>query len=503
MTPRRLRVPSSGLSAWVVAAAVSMLCGHVLLDGCTLMVGEPIEAGGVGTPCRSESDCHQSHCSQGLCVTSCSSSSQCPHGAVCWDKECHLPLYVSAFYDGLATEGEGWTWGHHQALTTVASDLGYIRLQTTQNIDATTLSVPMENAVASGARVIVATSLSLETPVQQAAKRHPDVHFVVATASMWIAGPNLTTYQGRSETAFYVAGKLATQRAISRIGLILTTPHPRVISEANAFALGAMASRPGIKIEVRWLGYWLDPNTAPTFSGPGHPLFLEELLTSRFLDSGCQVIAQLDDTSRSAKYIEAAQPAGLPPSVYSLRRNDRYGWRDPVTLEPRRTCLGSVYYDWTPQYVRVLDGIHRGTWTGRGMIDEMTDRDDTVIGVELNPALSLDDTSIRAAVSRYGGPEGLGRAFTGPYDTTGQRDADGDGQPDEKQRVAGGETVPPAELDRMCWFVKGIVEKTDPADPLSADRDARVPDGTRLPPDDFIQPPGMTLQQAFDCHSYL
>jgi len=477
--------------------------GPAILDGCSLSVGKPIEGRGIGSPCLDSDECHESRCSNGLCVISCRSDSDCPSPSMCSLGECHLPLNVSAFYDGHVTEGEGWTWGHDVALKGAASQLGYIRLQTSEGLNSESVKEPIEKAIAGGARVVVATSLSLEHPVQDAAERHPDVHFMVATASTWIARSNLTTYQGRSEAAYHVGGIVAAQKAVNRIGLILTTPHPRVISEANSFALGALHRRPGVKIEVRWLGYWLDYNTTPSFAFGGEKLFLEQLLTQRFMDSGCEVIAQLDDTARSANYIEAAQPAGQAPAVFSLRRNDRYGWMDPVTHEPLRTCLGSVFYDWTPQYRRVFEAIHRGTWKGIGIIDEMSASPDSVVGVEINPTIGLDDTSIRAAINHYAGSGGLERSFEGPYEITGQRDADGDGAPDSDQTVPQGETVPSAELDRICWFVKGMVEKADPGDSESPDIDARAPDGTREPPKDFVLPPGMTPQQAFDCHSYL
>jgi len=45
------------------------------------------------------------------------------------------------------------------------------------------------------------------------------------------------------------------------------------------------------------------------------------------------------------------------------------------------------------------------------------------------------------------------------------------------------------ELARMCWFVEGVVEKSDPSDPGSADRPAHVPDGLHgsYPPSDDVQ----------------
>jgi hypothetical protein len=126
-----------------------------------------------------------------------------------------------------------------------------------------------------------------------------------------------------------------------------------------------------------------------------------------------------------------------------------------------------------------------------------------VIGVEVNPLIGLDDTSIRVAVHEFSGADGIEKVFRGPYAITGQRDADDDGVPDADQRVLPDETVSSEELARMCWFVKGIVQKQDPSDPASPDQDAWAPDGTFPPPKDFVPPPEMTPEEGFDCRAYL
>ena len=65
----------------------------------------------------------------------------------------------------------------------------------------------------------------------------------------------------------------------------------------------------------------------------------------------------------------------------------------------------------------------------------------------------------------------------GPYDVNGQRDKEFDGLPDGTQKMLPGEILTDSELARMCWFVKGVVEKTKLNDPLSADKEALVPGG--------------------------
>jgi hypothetical protein len=111
---------------------------------------------------------------------------------------------------------------------------------------------------------------------------------------------------------------------------------------------------------------------------------------------------------------------------------------------------------------------------------DMDGTDDTSVGVSINPKGPGDDLATRARMQTLAKSQNPGpryRVFSGPYDINGQRDKDGNGIPDSVQKMGAGETVNDTELARMCWFVKGVVEKTKLNDPKSPDRDALVPGG--------------------------
>jgi hypothetical protein len=116
----------------------------------------------------------------------------------------------------------------------------------------------------------------------------------------------------------------------------------------------------------------------------------------------------------------------------------------------------------------------------------------------VNTAAGVDDIAEKALQNAMiaAGPD---RVYFGPYDTTGQRDANGDGQYDTKQSVDANEKLTEQEYDSMCWFAKGIVQKADPTDPSSVDVDAHVPDGHYPPPSDVLGPPGAPAGVGVDC----
>jgi hypothetical protein len=119
----------------------------------------------------------------------------------------------------------------------------------------------------------------------------------------------------------------------------------------------------------------------------------------------------------------------------------------------------------------------------------------SILGFQLNPDVGIDDSSVRSLTTAViqAGPD---RIYRGPFAVTGQRDANGDGVYDALQSVAAAETIGKSEYDSMCWFTKGIVEKSNPLDPTSADQD--VPDDHYPPPPD-LGPPGAPAGVGVSC----
>jgi hypothetical protein len=96
-----------------------------------------------------------------------------------------------------------------------------------------------------------------------------------------------------------------------------------------------------------------------------------------------------------------------------------------------------------------------------------------------NPALV--NANLKIAVSErladLAAEGGETKVFAGPIRTTQQ------GQRPAGEEIPAGSSVSDDELLTMCWFVEGVVQRSDPADFESEDVPARVPWGDQpIPP---------------------
>jgi basic membrane lipoprotein Med (substrate-binding protein (PBP1-ABC) superfamily) len=476
-----------------VALAAAALSGAA----CSLVAQGHVSGKGIGASCAENTDCHAGFCDRGICAATCTHDTDCPSPTGCFGNACRTPLHVAALYIGVIANGEGWTLTHHLGLQEAARQLPQISWDPStpfiyrENVvglgpDGQSLvTSTIEDDVARGADVVVANSLSQRTEVVAAAAQHPDTKFLIASA--FTSGPNLGSFDAHTEQAWLIAGRLAARKSTTkRIGIIGSYVTPEVVREINAFALGARRERSDVVTEVQWIGFWYDYADRPQYPyppGSATPtlLYREELLAQRLLDSGCDVIAHTGDNQRSVRYVDRLTASGeQPDTVFSMSNDTKDGCKDLASGQPIPSCIGGAYLNWGPLYTRLFDQIVHSTWqpSAYDVIDPMTvDPDLSVVGFALNPvsSIGIDDSSVRGMINDVvqAGPDAV---FAGPYETTGQRDKNGLGTYDTIQEVASGETLTPQEWSTMCWFVRGIVEKTVRDDPKSPDRPALVPD---------------------------
>jgi len=215
-------------------------------------------------------------------------------------------------------------------------------------------------------------------------------------------------------------------------------------------------------VEVRWEGFWFDldpPNAQGEYN--------ETVLTNELIDTGCDVIGHNSDNSRTVEAVEKAHQGGK--QVYSIG-NDNV---DACKFGPN-SCIGVPYWNWGPLYVRLFEAIHKGTYDPTVVINDniTVNQDESINYFGLNDNTAVVDNNLRIIVGDLRGDlaNDPGYAFRGPWTAS-----------DPTQRspssMPAGETISDAELTSMCFFVEGVVEKTDPTDPMSADKPARVPWG--------------------------
>jgi basic membrane lipoprotein Med (substrate-binding protein (PBP1-ABC) superfamily) len=483
---------------------------------CSAVVESDIAPGGIGARCAQSSDCQAGTCDAGgLCTADCSSNADCPSPTECFAGACQRPLRVAAMWVGVAAGGEGWTLTHEQGMKDAAGRLPYLSWAKKESVvSEDDIGRAIDEFVAGGAEVVVANSFSQRDATLKKADEYPGVKFLVCQ-SYKSNGRNADSYGAHGEQPWWVAGKVAGTKTLAegrhRVGFVGSFITPETVRHLSAFYLGAKSVDPEVVLEVEWMGFWSDLSPGPQFeytvkagregageaAGETKRYFYEQLIARRLVDHGAVVVAHGADNQRAVKLVEDL----ALPGVYSVSNDNANAYKALTaqpdgdllpTGEPLKTCLGSPYWNWGPQYVEMFEEMHRGTWdptTSR--ITPMTpDPAGTVVGFNLNPVVGIDDSVVRGFVNDISS-KGWRSIYAGPYRTTGQRDKDNDGAADPAQEVAAGDALTDEEYQRMCWLPEGIVERVpagsdDPADEVAA----RVPDAQ------FEADPGREAKRA-------
>ncbi|MFO0614057.1 MAG: BMP family ABC transporter substrate-binding protein [Polyangiaceae bacterium] len=394
--------------------------------------------------------CQASTCVDGLCTIACPQdpSDRCPQGTVCAKQTCQLPLAVGFLYPGEFSQEE-YTLSFERARDEIKSALAYSSLAYLEDVaSASTVHDSATSFLAQGRPVIVATSPSHGPLLLDFADENPDATLFVVGAR--VTRPNLVSFDTRTYQAYYLAGIAAARKTTShRLGMIGSSYTPSVLASINAFALGARAVDPANVVALKWIGAAHDME--PHVQGKSR----ERIYTEQLLADGADVIAHTLDNN-----IPVYTVAEQPTNVLAIAANVP----DACEIKPSR-CLGSVYFNWGPLLISLLDGYHRQRLPDPPSVLEgiLVSRTESSFGFLLSdgivgaPAiqLALDD-----ALTALASDEGVGRVFDGPLQSTGQCEAK-TGAP---QCVPSGARLDDAGLRDMCWLVQGIVERSGGVD---------------------------------------
>jgi basic membrane protein A len=433
--------------------------------GCSLITAQDVGKG-VGDPCQSKADCQgeSAVCEAGVCAVKCSQNSDCPAPSTCGNGLCQMPLKVAFIYVGVPQD-EGWTLTHDLGRQYAQQQLPFLQTETVNNtflFDQAVLE--SEKFIANGAQVVVLNSFSLRKVAEDLGPKHPNVKFLTCSSNN--TGPNFGSYFARSYQAWYLAGFAAGRKTkTNRIGFVGSFVTPEVVRHINAFTLGARRANPAVQVEVRWEGFWFDLDPPDPVTNE----FNETRLTKQLIDTGCDVIGHNSDTGRTVEAVEQVAQA-TDKTLFSFGNDNIDGCkRGPGT------CLGVPYWNWGPMYTRLFDDIHKGRWTP-SVINENINADSNQSTIVFGTNDALIDSSLKVQLGELLAdltkPANVDLPFRGPYKVT---HAD---QRPEGAEIAAGQSISDEEMVRMCWFVEGLLMKSDPDDPTSADVPARVPDGT-------------------------
>src|SRR5438094_4630473 len=321
-------------------------------------------------------------------------------------------IYVGPHNDG------GWSQAHDKGRLYVQRKLGS-KVKTTfkENVpEGPQVAQVIESLIRDGNKIIFATSFGFQPAMVAAAKKHPDVKFEMATGTA--QSKNMAEYFGAAEDAIYLSGMAAgaaTKKGV--IGYVVPFAIPEVIRHANAFALGAQATHPGVKVHLIWTNSWLD-------------LGKEKKAAQNLVAAGSDVLGQNVDSPATGQYAESK---GVPWVGYDS---------DAHTFAPKQWLTAAVY-NWGPYYLKRTKAAMNGSWKSGFYYGSIKDGFTGL--APYGPKVSAKTK--RAIAKKMKDIEnGKFYEFTGPLkDQTG------------KVRVPAGKRLTVKDLYSMNWLVRGVI----------------------------------------------
>jgi basic membrane protein A and related proteins len=325
------------------------------------------------------------------------------------------PYKVAWIYVG-PHDDAGWSQAHDQGRLYVQKMLGS-KVQTTYK-EKIAVGAQLQQTVASlvnqGYKMIFGTSYGFFD--KKLAAKYPNVLFEQATGTD--TAKNLSEYFGAAEDTVYLSGMAAgAATKKNTIGYVVAFPIPEVIRHANAFALGAQATHPGIKVKLVWTNSWFDPSK-------------EKKAAEALHSAGAGVLGQNVDSPATGQFAESV---GIPWVGYDS---------DAQKFAPK-SWLTAAVYDWGKYYLRRVQAGMNGTWKSGFYYGNIKDG-----FTGLAPYGPSVTAATKAAIAKKKQQieNGSFYEFTGPlYDQSG------------KLRVAKGKRLTVTDLYSMNWLVKGVI----------------------------------------------
>jgi basic membrane protein A len=281
------------------------------------------------------------------------------------------------------------------------------------------LQQTVQSLVNQGYKMIFGTSYGFFD--KKLAAKYPSVLFEQATGTD--QAKNLAEYFGAAEDTVYLSG-MAAGAATKKgtIGYVVAYPIPEVIRHANAFALGAQAMHPGVKVKLVWTNSWFDPAK-------------EKKAAQSLHGSGACVLGQNVDSPATGQFAESA---GVPWVGYDS---------DAQKFAPK-SWLTAATYNWGVYYLKRVKAAMAGTWTPGFYYGSIKDGFTGL--APYGPDVSAKTKSMIAA-KKAAIVSGKFFEFNGPL-----RDQSG------KLRVAAGKRMGVLNggtnsLYGMNWLVKGVI----------------------------------------------
>ena len=242
---------------------------------------------------------------------------------------------VGAIYINSKNDTAGYTFAHHNGITTAMKAMGMDvekQLVIVDEVpeDKEQVLAAVDTLVGEGANIIFGISFGYIDAMEEAAKEYPDVVFSHGTGYK-CNDTNFNNYFGRAYQARYLAGIAAGLKSLeignNNIGYVAAydVEYAETASGINGFALGVQAVNPDATVYVKTLGTWADEVNEAAYA--------KELIEAY----GCGVISQHCD---SAQPQIAAENAG----VFGC------GYNSDMTADAPKAHLTAAIWNWDVYY---------------------------------------------------------------------------------------------------------------------------------------------------------
>lgn len=345
----------------------------------------------------------------------------------------------------------GWSQAHYDAgqyvMEKVAgTEMIYIDKVNTADRPGTTASQLAEDLVSQGAKLVVFNSDDMKDEAHKFAEENPDIIVVHASGDgNWEEGAdykgfdNLANIMGRMEFGKEIAGCAAALTSeTGKIGYLGPLINEETRRLAASVYLGAKycwenyreEDPADLVFDVRWIGFW--------FNIPGFTADPTQV-ADEFLNSDFDVVISGIDTTEAL--VQAAKAKAEGKDVFAIP----YDYED-ACAEAEDVCLGVPYFNWGPEYVKVITAAKEGSfepyfvWNDPDWTD-INNRDTSAVGYNKGAALSAENAAVLDEfIAELAG--GL-RLWTGPMNLQ-----------DGTQYLAEGEVA----TDYQIWYMPQLLE---------------------------------------------
>ena len=242
---------------------------------------------------------------------------------------------VGAVYITSQNDTAGYTFQHHNGITTAMKNLGLdpaslIVVDNVPDNDDTAVEAAIDTVVNQGADIVFGISFGYIQPMNDKAEEYADVIFSHGTGYM-ANDTNFNNYFGRIYQARYLAGIAAGMKSLeegnNNIGYVAAynLEYAETCSGINAFALGAQSANPDAVVHVNVINAWGDEA-------------LEKQAAQALIDAyNCCVISQ---------HCDSAQPqlVAAQNNVFGC------GYNSDMTEQAPTAHLTSAIWHWNVYY---------------------------------------------------------------------------------------------------------------------------------------------------------